>query len=446
MRESFWFLPAMLVTLAILLALGAGWLDRSLAESGRGLSLWFFYQGSHNAARAMLSTIATSMITVAGLVFSITMVVLSLTSSQFGPRLMKNFMEDRSNQFVLGVFLATFTYCLTVQGTMDGGDGGHPVRISLTVGMVLTLGSLAVLIYFIHHMADAIQADKLLATVGGRLEHAVRRLYPNEPPRNPLDLPRQPALPASFAKRAAPINADRSGYVLIRSLSVLLEEAEQADLLVETLARPGDFVLQGSPLALAWPPESLNESRSDTLRRAFVLGRERSPVQDVGLPLNELVEAALRGLSPGINDPFTAMTSLNWLADGLGLLAGREMPPTAYYDGRNELRVIARPVTLVDLADTALHQLRPVVAAQPAVTEHLMVLLAGLAPVLCRLEDVDCLLRHVNLLLADARQNAAQAADRARLERKAHEAVTALEQARQSLTRAGDESSREEPQ
>jgi uncharacterized membrane protein len=318
-------------------------LDAALSlETVRELG-WLYTFGPEGA-RAVLSAIAGSMITVAGLTFSITMLTLQLASSQFGPRLLRNVMRDRGNQVVLGTFIATFVYCLLVLRTVRGVEGASAVpHLSVAVGVLLALASIGVLIYFIHHVADAIRIETVLADLARETNAAIERLYPERLGEEPPDrAPRAAAarLPDDFETRATPISPEGSGYVQRIDAGALMGTAEQYDLVLRVEARPGRFVTTGDVLLRAYPDDKVNEGIAEALREAFGLGADRSPHQDVAHALRLIVEIAQRALSPGINDPTTALYCLDRLEECLARLAERDLPSTLRFDNKGRLRVV----------------------------------------------------------------------------------------------------------
>ncbi len=178
LRTSYWFVPTVMTAGAVGLSFASVHLDQVVkAEWVRAVG--WIWAGSPEGARQVLSTIAGSMITVAGVAFSITIVALTLASTQFGPRLLRNFVRDLGNQVVLGTFVSTFVYCLLVLRTVRGGDVAEFVPyLSVTLGVAFALASLGVLIYFIHHVSGAIQAEHLIASVADELEDAIERMFP----------------------------------------------------------------------------------------------------------------------------------------------------------------------------------------------------------------------------------------------------------------------------
>ena len=317
--------------------------------------LGWLYTFGPEGARAILSAIASSMITVAGLTFSITMLTLQLASSQFGPRLLRNFMRDRGNQVVLGTFIATFVYCLLVLRTVRGTEESSFVQhISVAFGLLLALGSIAVLIYFIHHVASSIRIETLLARLAGETHQAIDRLYPerigSEPP---AEHRAAPSLPTGFADLARPVCAAEGGYVQRVDVDALMKPAKAHDLLVRVEARPGRFVAAGDPLLLAFPGERVPDAACRELREAIAIGAERTPEQDLEYSIRRIVEIAQRALSPGVNDPTTALYCIDRLDEGLRRLAVRDMPSPVRYDDGNRPRVLSETASFDELACAA---------------------------------------------------------------------------------------------
>jgi uncharacterized membrane protein len=299
LRASYWFVPAMLAVGAVVLAAVTLRLDAALTATQAGRTPWL-YSGGANGARSMLAAIATSAIAVAGTTYAITIAVLQLASSQFGPRLLRNFMRDTGNQLVLGVFIATFLYCLLVLRRVRGQDDFAFVpHLSVTVGTALAVVSVSVLIYFIHHIASSIQAANVIATVGRELDAAIARLFPESIGQRVKSdaVPRGAAgLPLNFDREAAPLASRGSGYILAVDLERLVTLAREQEVILRLDHRPGDFVIDGRPLASVWPADRTTEALEAAISAAVVLGSERSQEQDAGFLINQLVEIAVRAL------------------------------------------------------------------------------------------------------------------------------------------------------
>jgi YihY family inner membrane protein len=361
LQVSFWFIPAVMTAIAGILAQVGVRIDESMQNDWIGKLAWVYTRGP-DGARSVLSTVAESMITVAGVVFSVTIVALSLASNQFGPRLLRNFMRDRGNQIVLGTFVSTYVYCLLVLRTVSGVTENEFVpHFSVTLGIGLALVSLGVLIYFIHHVAISIQAPEIVANVANDLHEAIDRLFPDDIGQGSAEdrgLSEAKALPAGFDSEAAAVASPANGYVQVVDGDQLLALASQYGLVIRICRRPGNFVVKGSVLAQVWPGDRLDDVRAEQVRDTFLFGTVQTPIQDVEFVVNQLVEVAVRALSPGINDPFTAMTCLDRLGEGLCHLAGRKVPSPFRHDEQGQLRVVAHPFTFAELANTAFRQIR----------------------------------------------------------------------------------------
>lgn len=413
---SYWFVPTLMAAAAFALAILSLEIDRRVqAELIRRIG--FFWNGGADGARELLSTVAGSTITVAGVVFSMTLVVLSLASSQFGPRILRHFMADRVTQVVLGTFLANFVFALLALRNVRSLEEMRFVpSVSVTIALALTLASLGVLIYFIHHVARSIHAPQLVARVGEDLLRAINALFPEQlghPP--PDEAPRDPAalLPADFDAQSRPIRARHSGYLQSVDADDLMERATGEDLVARILVRPGRFVIEGQPLAQVWPAAQIDDGATDALGDAFVVDRERTPTQDVEMLVEQLVQVAVRALSPGINDPFTAMTCIDWLGAALARAARRSFPETARYDAHGRLRVLVDdPLTFTGLLALGLDPIRRYGRDSVEVSARLLEMLGQ---VLAQTDAPDRrreIARHAKLIHRMAEQSAAEVADR----------------------------------
>jgi uncharacterized membrane protein len=370
LHSSYWFLPSLMALAAIALALTMLSLDRNTNGQLSGIS--WVYTGGPDGARAVLSAIASSMMTVAGTVFSITIVALQLASSNFGPRLLRNFMQDTGNQFVLGTFLATFIYCILVLRTIYSEDYDLFVpQLSVTVGIVLVMVSIGVLIYFIHHASTIIQASHLILDVSHDLHQAIERLFPQRIGYGHPEL-EEAALSVSVDGTAQPIQAAETGYLQSIDDDQLMKIACRHHLLVEVLVQPGKFVMTGTELSRVYSLKSIKPPLLKHLRSAFILGRERTEQQDVEFPINQLVEIALRAMSPGINDPFTAIRCIDRLKAGLSQFVQRQIPSAYRYDDQHRLRVIAPAMRFETLAEAAFTPIRQYSCSDLAVTVRLL--------------------------------------------------------------------------
>jgi uncharacterized membrane protein len=414
LRTNYWFLPALMAASAATLALILLALDRAL--KGTVVEHWWAYTGGPDGARAVLSTIAGSMITVAGLVFSITIVTLALASSQFGPRLLRNFLRDTANQVVLGTFVATFLYCLLVLRTVRGPDGESFVpHTAVAMGVLLAIASLGVLIYFINHVAVAIQAPQVILAVSSDLLAAVDSM--SRQGREEEAIEQGSAVPdmvllQKLRREGGPILARRNGYLQILDYDYLVSIAREQDLVIEACFRPGHFIVQGCTVARVLPAEKVNESLTDAINRALVVGGERTPTQDPEFAVRQLVEVALRALSPGINDPFTAMTCIDWLGAALCRLTRRAIPHPCRYDADQTPRVVGVPLKFAGVADAAFNQIRQAGRANAAVTICLLETIAVVVAQAGRAEDRAVLARHALMVWRSSQDALPEEGDR----------------------------------
>ena len=377
-RTSLWFVPSMMVTGALILAIGT----RAADQIGVTQALPWLGGTEPEGARALLSAVAASMITVAGVTFSITVVALTLASQQFGPRLLRNFMRDPGNQIVLGTFISTFVYCLVVlQATRGTHEEGFVPHLSVAVAQVLTLASLAVLIYFFHHVTNSIRASSVIAAVARDMDEVIEAHYPLAHPTNSVGLHPTARTISRLAGQDEPgsLPAPRSGYLQAVDLKSLLELASTSNLELRLAYRPGHFVWEGSPLAWVYPAGAVQEVLVKQVAEAFVLGEERTLVQDLEFALHQLVEMAVRALSPGTNDPFTAVSCLDYLGAALIKVTKRSLPTQEMWDSNGTLRIVTRPLTFASMVDAAFNQIRQYGRTSASVTIRLLEVIGAIA-------------------------------------------------------------------
>jgi uncharacterized membrane protein len=320
-------------------------------------------------------------------------------------------MQDRVTQFTLGTFLAAFLYCLFVLRTIRYADGEEFVpHLSVTLGVASAVASLVMLIYFVHHLATSIQADRLVARVAADLNSAVDRLYPEEigAGQGAPDDPRRGT--------GAAIATDGDGYIQAIDPDAILNAAVKADALIEVERRPGQYVLSGSPLARVWPGSRLTDDLARAVNASVARGPVRTPVQDIEFVINQIVEIAVRALSPGINDPFTAITCVDRLSSGLARLAQRRLPSAYRADEAGRVRVIAPPVPFPAVLDAAFRPIRQYGRTSPAVIIRLLEALAALARVATDPEHRNVIRHHAELAARLDEEDVPGPSDRADVE------------------------------
>lgn len=352
---TFWFVPGLIVVFHIGLAIVAirvhDWIPQSV------LLAWprLFGVGAQGA-RGLLQAIAGSMITVAGVVFSITLVALSLTSSQYSPRVLRNFMRSRKNQAVLGVFLGVFAYCLVVLRTVRGGEdeGTFVPSVAISLAVVLALVGVAFLIFFIHHISRSIQAVEILASVHDDTIAAVNRLFPRPLERGKDDAP--PAPPEDDGRWNS-IASTRTGYVQTVDIDALQRLAADRSMLIRMERGVGDFAVEGAPLMSVRASDAPGTREREQLRCAFTIGPQRTVEEDPAFGMRQLVDVALKGLSPGINDTTTASMSVDYLGAILLRVCRRRLE-SARRGADAEVCVFTHGATFESLAKTAYDQIR----------------------------------------------------------------------------------------
>jgi uncharacterized membrane protein len=402
LKDSFWFLPALMAVGAGTAALGTITIDHVVGNEWLSGIIWV-WSGSAEGARSVLAVIAGSVMTVVSIVYSLTITTLAQTSSHYGPRVLRNFTSDRGNQIVLGTFLATFIYCLLVLRTINSEDDARFVPfLSVNIGVVLALISLGVLIYFIHHISQSIQAENLISGIGHPFQKALPQLFPRK-----MGIPEgESQVPDELKWRSAYcVQATRNGCILALDSERLMHLATEHDLIIKTEKRPGSFVIRESVLLRALPAENMSDHITKELLECYSWGIHRTPHQDVMYSIQQLVEIAAHALSPGINEPFTAITCIDWLGASLRGIAREEMPSSLRHEKDGKLRVIVSHITFDDMVHASFDQIRHYGSENPAVMIHLMNTVEELAAHLQRTEDCDVLLSYLELVGQDTQAN-----------------------------------------
>ena len=364
LRTNLWLVPAVEVVIAALLFAGTYALDRAAYDGVFRVPGWAI-SGSADAARQILTAIAAAIITVVGVVFSIVIVALTLTSTQFGPRMLRNFIRDRGTQLTLGTFVATFVYAILALGSIaPGAHGDFVPHISITVMLVLMVADLAVLIYFLHHIAIQIQLPQVIAGIAGDLAQAIE-LQAGDPT---VGAGAQLAtlLIADMDGPGGDVAAPRSGYLQYIQHRTLVRIAAEKDAVIHVRYRPGHFLVQGHPYATVWPASAADQVARE-LARAHVTGPYRTLAQDVAFGIDQLVEIGIRALSAAVNDTFTALTCIDWIGDSLCKVTGRWQPTRVYRDAADAVRLIATEITYERLVQRAFEKVRQAGHGMPAV-------------------------------------------------------------------------------
>ncbi|BDS05776.1 hypothetical protein NT6N_08160 [Oceaniferula spumae] len=395
MQMSFWFIPGMVAVCAMLAGYGAQKLDLALY----GTLEWELTDAA--GARAILTTVAGSSITVAGVVFSITMVVLSSASSQYGPRLMRNFIRQPQTKWVLGGYIGTFIYCLMVAATIRDGEYGWVPQVSVTAGGVFGVLSFGLLIAFINHVTTFLQASQVINDVASRLYKTLEVLFPlSALSKEQRDAVKPGTIPQGLENPVS-VKIDHRGFIQAINIEPLLKQATEHDAVLRIHFKPGDYVLPGQEVALLWQSGETWEDVEDDVKSALLLGSERTDDQDAEFAVDQLVEVAVRALSSGINDPFTAINCIRILGGMLAELDERGLPGGVIHDDEGKLRIATQTYTYAGFLDAAFNQIRQNSRNVESVSITLIDTLARLKERAISPEFATELKRHADLLKHD---------------------------------------------
>jgi uncharacterized membrane protein len=367
-RTNLWVVPATEALVVLVVFVGTYAVDRAAYRGVLQLPSWVL-SGTADSARQILTAVAAAIITVLALVFSITIVALTLASQQFGPRMLRNFIRDRGTQVTLGTFVATFFYTIITLVSVGSGSAGDFVpHLSITVALAMTLADLAVLIYFLNHVASMIQLPQVIAGIAGDLAGEIDAQCRGVPGFG-VGTARGPSsaeLLDRIDKSGAVIRTPSSGYLQVIRHDTLLKIATSADAVIHLPYRPGHFLVRGQVLAGVWPADAAAYVEKN-LQHGHVTGPYRTLTQDISFGFDQLVEIALRALSPAVNDTFTAMTCVDWIGDCLCRISTTWHPQRIRRDDTGHIRVITYEADFERLVERAFEKIRQAGAGMPAV-------------------------------------------------------------------------------
>ena len=376
-RGSLWPIPLAGVTVALALGILMPLADALLGTAGTASPVAVLFGGGPAAARDLLAAISGSLISVTGVTFSLTVVALQLGSSQYSPRLLQTFVTDPVVQVTLAQLVGTFVYALTVLRTVrtadESGGGTFVPRLSITLAFVFALGAVAALVFFLGHLARSLRVETMLRDVHDEAAQAIRQID-DDRPQFSAELPAEPGVP---------LEAVGSGFVVDVDVEHLLRAARDADVVIALSPRMGDAVVVGTPLAEVWPagnsPVDDTTSLHHAVNRSVRLSYERSPAQDAPYSLRKIVDIAGRALSPGINDPTTAVHALSHVSAILGDLLPRRPAVRAWRDDAGTVRVLLPRWTAEELVTVGLEEPLQYASGQPAVLRRIAGLLQEVA-------------------------------------------------------------------
>lgn len=418
---SFWFLPYIIVTCAIALGIGLAQI-RPMALDQWLLTFPRLFGASPAGAREMLSTIAGSMISVVGIVFSMTLVALALASSQYSSRVLRTFMRSRITQVSIGVFAGIFVYCLIVLRGVHGQDGQVLVPVAaVSVAALLAIVGVAVLIFFIHHIALSIQAATILASIADETIGAIAILFPceKEDERAHDDAADDdPTAGLGEPGCRHTILAPRSGYIQSIDEGALMQFGRRHGAVTRIERGVGQFVVANTCiLTVSTVPVPDDEVRRELLK-AIAISAYRTVEQDPAFGIRQIVDVALKALSPGMNDTTTAVMCLDYLGTILASLAPRAIPsPYRRVDGK--LTVIAKGPGFRALVCEAFDQIRRSAGGNVSILLRMIGTIEIIASLTCRRERHQDLAEQLGFLIELSERTVAAPQDRATLRRRA---------------------------
>jgi uncharacterized membrane protein len=410
LRSSLWALPLAMA----LVAAGGAILAVHIPVAAGEDPVWFLYSGDAKDAPQFLSNLVTAMITMTTLVVSITIVVLTLAAQQLGPRLIRNFMADRRTQATLGLFIATVVYLLLVLRSTYGATDQVP-NLAVTVGTALVLVCLVALLIFVHHLARSIIADTTIDRVGDALDADIKRLLPESNVE-------QSAMPRKLpSEHGAALLIGRSGYVQTIDHQGLIDIATSAKAVIELPFKPGDHMVQGEIFAWIAPGRAATDKLRDQVDACVALSGERSSVQDLETSIRQLVEVAIRALSPSVADPFTAIAVVDRLTESLAAVMRRGPPQRVWVDEKGKIRLIVHQSSFGRLVDAAFRPIRQHSDSEPAVLIRLVESLGKLMAQ-ADAEQREVLAREIEIVRQTGRRGIPQEEDLDVLEERANAA------------------------
>lgn len=408
LQSSLWFRPIVTTLLVIGLALGTTTLERSLP-------LPSVFAIDPDNARLVLSSIASSMLTVVALTFSIIMVALTLASQQFSPRILGNFVRDQASQNVLSIFIGTFIYSLLVMGRIDETANAPFIPIlSVIIAILFALLGVGALIYFIDHISRTIRANYIMADISTQTIETMHQVF--------SELQRRDSQPAATVELASPpaaasaaVVSPQSGYIQAIDFDRLVRVAQEHDLFIQIERMVGDFVAEDSLLLRLWPDRGRSAALTEQMNEAFDIGPERTMFEDVLFGIRQLVDIALKAISPAVNDPTTAVNCIDALSNILIQAAQYPNPCSQHYDEAGAVRVIGRHVTFTALVDLAFDQIRHYARSEVTVTLHLLNALMEIARTTTDQQRLDLLWQHAGMISRGADRGIFEPLDRQKI-------------------------------
>lgn len=424
LRISYWFVPLTLALVGMALAWIALQADVA-AQQPTAQKAWlaYLYHGKPVEARDTLTMLFGTMTGMTSLVFTITLIVLTLVSGQFGPRMIRSFIGSPLSQVVLGTFILTSVYSLLTRAVVGAGPDKALPYPTVTIGIALALICLVLLIFYLHSLATSIVAETVIEQVGRELDALIAQLplLPDPQPSRP-----DTALPPDEDLPELRLNLGRGGYVQTLGYERLASEAARAGATIHLTFQPGDFVVADDKVLAVTPESALTPRLQKALDSAIRLGAHRTPKQDLTFCIRQLADMAVRALSPGVNDAYTASAVVNRLSQSLCRLLGRELPGGRYGQAEGRWHLQGPAPTFGQALSVAFDQIRQLGADKPLLVKHLLSALKRLAQHTHLPDQKEAIAAHLQAVEQAARHAAWLPYDQAQLEEQLADARTAV--------------------
>lgn len=421
LTTSFWFIPVFIIILSIPTALGFAYVDGIITLSREGIQRYIFVN-SADSARSILSTISGAMVGVAGTVFSVTLVALTLASSQLGPRLIKNFMYVRLNQVVLGAYVSTYLYCLIVLNTIHESNGFTFIpAISILFSIILAIINIILLIIFIHQISISLQADKMISDIHTLLSFQFKSLFPEKLKEEikPIDLDQADRI-KSLYKKIIPLKSTKSGYIKYIANETLIELMTIDNSLLELNVRTGDYIVKDAEIGKIYQTRDARETNFEKIWDQLFIGKTRTSQQDIEFSIHQMVEIAARALSPGVNDPYTAIACIDNLTSIMCYLTQVTFPPRYLFDKERNLRIITETLSFEGVMNAAFNQIRQFSARSTAVIIRLMEAVTTISHFTKNENHKNAVIKHAKMILNVGKESILEKNDFQDLLERAH--------------------------
>jgi uncharacterized membrane protein len=411
LNASFWFVPMLMLLITIGSAIGFIYLDSQIQYSTDGI-LKYLLPASVDSARSILGIIAGAMIGVAGTVFSITLVVLTLASSQLGSRMVRNFMYDKLNQFVLGAYVSSFVYCLIILSSLKEHESFHFVpAISVLVALASAIAGIILLVIFIHHVSMSIQSDKVISDISDAMSKSIKKLFPEEiGHEEEKPAPDKIVLQKGYAYNQD-VKCSKSGYLQSIDGVGLISIAQDNDCIIILHHRPGDYLVRDMLLCQVLCNKECSSEVYKKIQDDFIIGKVRTPLQDAEFSIHQMVEVASRALSSGVNDPYTAIACIDNLTSVMCYLTKVAFPGPYRYDSQDKLRIIAENHSFSGMLNAAFNQIRQYGKSSPSVMIRLLEAMNTISTFARNRNQQELIVQHAEMIMNAAEKTFSEKRD-----------------------------------